>query len=141
MMEFHISRDARNRYHFAETLFSFTGNVVFANVAASRELAHRMNQVRDAQKYPEYAVNAGALYQITQSLSSRLAGSHFQIYQMELIAKFRMGVMQVGANTHQCLIKGQSGFDADDGEIQGIRQPQLDALLPPLDHPLEHKSG
>ncbi len=62
MMEFHISRDARNRYHFAETLFSFTGNVVFANVAASRELAHRMNQVRDAQKYPEYAVNAGALY-------------------------------------------------------------------------------
>ncbi len=47
MMEFHISRDARNRYQFAETLFSFTGNVVFANVAASRELAYRMNLVRD----------------------------------------------------------------------------------------------
>ena len=62
MMEFHISRDVRNRYQFAETLFSFTGNVVFANVAASREFAYRMNLVRDAQSHPERAVNAGALY-------------------------------------------------------------------------------
>jgi glycosidase len=62
MMEFHISRDVRNRYQFADTLFSFTGNVVFANAAASRELAHRMNQVRDVQKHPERVVNAGALY-------------------------------------------------------------------------------
>jgi hypothetical protein len=62
MMEFHISRDARNRYQFAETLFSFTGNVVFANVAASREFAHRMNLVRDVKNHPELAVNAGALY-------------------------------------------------------------------------------
>jgi len=62
MMEFHISRAARNRYQFAETLFSFTGNVVFANVAASREFAHRMNLVRDVAKNPARAVNAGALY-------------------------------------------------------------------------------
>jgi len=58
MMEFHISRSARNRYQFAETLFSFSGNVVFASVAASREFAHRMNLVRDAQNHPERAVNA-----------------------------------------------------------------------------------
>jgi glycosidase len=62
MMEFHISRAARNRYQFAETLFSFTGNVVFANVAASREFAHRMNLARDVQKHPERAVHAAALY-------------------------------------------------------------------------------
>jgi glycosidase len=62
MMEFHISRGARNRYQFAETLFSFTGNVVFANVAASRHFAHRMNLVRDVRKHPERVVNAGALY-------------------------------------------------------------------------------
>ena len=36
MMEFHISKGTRDRYQFAENLFSFTGNVVFANVAASR---------------------------------------------------------------------------------------------------------
>ena len=62
MMEFHISRGARDRYQFAGNLFSFTGNVVFANVSASREFAHRMNQVRDVQKHPERAVHAGALY-------------------------------------------------------------------------------
>jgi hypothetical protein len=33
MMEFHISRKARERYQFAESLFSYTGNVVFANLA------------------------------------------------------------------------------------------------------------
>jgi len=62
MMEFHISKGARDRYQFAGNLFSFTGNVVFANVSACREFAHRMNQVRDVQKYPGRAVHAGALY-------------------------------------------------------------------------------
>src|ERR1035438_1250426 len=62
MMEFHISRNARERYKFAETLFSYTGNVVFANMAACREFAYRMNQVRDVQNHPDRAVHAGKLY-------------------------------------------------------------------------------
>ena len=62
MMEFHISRNARDRYKFAETLFSYTGNVVFSNMAACREFAHRMNQVRDAERHPDRAVHAGKLY-------------------------------------------------------------------------------
>ncbi len=62
IMEFHISRAARERYQVQATLFSFTGNVVFANVAASRELAHRMNAVRKADEHPELAVNPGALF-------------------------------------------------------------------------------
>jgi len=62
MMEFHISRSARERYQFAESLFSLTGNVVFANLAACREFAHRMNKVREAEKHPEQAVHAGQLY-------------------------------------------------------------------------------
>jgi len=62
MMEFHISRKARERYNFAESLFSYTGNVIFANVAACREFAQRMNQVRDVEKHPELAVHAGKLY-------------------------------------------------------------------------------
>src|ERR1035438_2933320 len=62
MMEFHISRQARERYKFAESLFSYSGNVVFANLAACREFAHRMNQVRDVEKHPELAVHAGQLY-------------------------------------------------------------------------------
>jgi hypothetical protein len=61
-MEFHIARSARERYRFAETLFSYTGNVVFANMAACREFAHRMNLVREVEKHPERAVHAGKLY-------------------------------------------------------------------------------
>jgi len=62
MMEFHIARKARERYEFAESLFSYTGNVVFANVAACREFAHRINKIRDVEKHPEQAVHAGQLY-------------------------------------------------------------------------------
>ncbi|HEX8711254.1 MAG TPA: alpha-amylase family glycosyl hydrolase, partial [Terracidiphilus sp.] len=62
MMEFHIGRSARDRYQFSETLFSFTGNVVLADMPACRELTHRMNQVREADKHPDRAVHAGSLY-------------------------------------------------------------------------------
>src|ERR1700679_310281 len=62
MMEFHISRNARERYQFAGSLFSYAGNVVFANMAACREFAHRINLVRDVQKHPERAVHAGQLF-------------------------------------------------------------------------------
>src|SRR3954454_22451997 len=59
--EFHVSRSARDRYDFSHALFSITGNVVFADLAATREFAHRMNQVREAEKHPERAVNPGSL--------------------------------------------------------------------------------
>jgi hypothetical protein len=52
MMEFHIARKARERYQFAESLFSYTGNVVFANVAACREFAHRMNRFARLKSIP-----------------------------------------------------------------------------------------
>src|SRR5579863_4898367 len=62
MMEFHISREARERYEFSDTLFSFNGNVVFADMPACRTFAYRMNQVREADKNPDSAVHAGALF-------------------------------------------------------------------------------
>src|SRR6202161_1170631 len=62
MMEFHIARNARARYQFSDTLFSYAGNVVFANMAACRQFAHRMNLVRDAKNHPELAVHAGQLF-------------------------------------------------------------------------------
>ncbi len=61
-MEFHISRKARDRYGFSESLFSYNGNVILPNLPACREFAHRMNQVRDVQKHPELAVHAGQLF-------------------------------------------------------------------------------
>ena len=62
MMEFHIGRNARERYQFSTTLFSFSGNVVLADMPACRDLTHRMNQVREAEKHPERAVHAGELF-------------------------------------------------------------------------------
>jgi glycosidase len=62
MMEFHISRNARERYQVAETLFSYDGNVIFADLSACRTLTYRMNQVREAAKYPDRAVHAGAMF-------------------------------------------------------------------------------
>jgi len=62
MMEFHIARSARTRYAFDQTLFSFNGNVVFANMPACRAFAYRMNQVRNADLHPDEVVHAGKLY-------------------------------------------------------------------------------
>jgi len=61
-MEFHIARKARERYGFAESLFSYNGNVILADLSACRAFAHRMNQVRDVEKHPEQAVHAGQLF-------------------------------------------------------------------------------
>src|SRR5882757_7501285 len=61
-MEFHVSREARDRYEFDQTLFAFSGNVVFANLGASREFAFRMNERRNAENDPARTINPGALY-------------------------------------------------------------------------------
>lgn len=58
-MEFHISRQARERYKFDEALFAFNGNVIFANFHAARLFAQKLNQQRDVVNYPERAVRAG----------------------------------------------------------------------------------
>src|SRR3954452_627602 len=55
-MEFHISRAARDHYLFDDTLFSLTGNVVFANFHASRVFAQKINDKRDLARYPEQTV-------------------------------------------------------------------------------------
>jgi glycosidase len=58
-MEFHVSREARDRYRFDETLFSLSGNVLFANFHATRVFAQKMNDRRDLVRFPEQAVKAG----------------------------------------------------------------------------------
>jgi len=61
-MEFHISRAIREKLDVDDLLFSYTGNVVFGNVAASRKMASRLNEARGAESSPENTVNAGALF-------------------------------------------------------------------------------
>ncbi|MEP7158624.1 MAG: alpha-amylase family glycosyl hydrolase, partial [Chloroflexota bacterium] len=59
--EFHVSRDARQRYEFDEELFGLTGNVVFADFAAARRFAQKMNALRDLAADPGATVRAGDL--------------------------------------------------------------------------------
>jgi glycosidase len=60
-MEFHISRQSRDRYEFDQSLFSLSGNVIFANLRAARTFAQKINQRRDVIRHPERAVRAGEL--------------------------------------------------------------------------------
>jgi glycosidase len=59
--EFHISRRARDRYAFDESLFSLVGNVIIANFHAARVFAQKMNAKRDLVRFPERAVRAGQI--------------------------------------------------------------------------------
>ena len=59
--EFHVSRSARDRYRFDQSLFSLSGNVVLANFHAARLFAQRMNRERDLIRFPEQAVKAGQI--------------------------------------------------------------------------------
>ena len=65
-MEFHIARSLREKLDLGDLLFSYTGNVVFANVAASRRLALKLNEAHTAENggVPDLKrqVNAGALF-------------------------------------------------------------------------------
>jgi glycosidase len=60
-MEFHISRQARDQYEFDQSLFSLSGNVIFANFYAARAFAQKMNDKRDLIRFPESAVRAGQI--------------------------------------------------------------------------------
>ncbi len=67
-MEFHIARSFRKTFDLRDLLFSYTGNVIFANVAASRRLAIQMNAARvaaggpTAEEDPKSVVHAGQLF-------------------------------------------------------------------------------
>ena len=61
-MEFHISRLIRERINLDDLLFSYTGNVIFANVSASRKLAERLNALTDVQGAAEKTASGAALF-------------------------------------------------------------------------------
>ncbi|HEY0760686.1 MAG TPA: alpha-amylase family glycosyl hydrolase, partial [Acidisarcina sp.] len=125
-MEFHISRQARDRYQFGDTLFSLTGNVVFADLPASREFAHRMNQVRQAEAHPERAVHAGALYSmglIDEATHAVLARYREQFDPNVMTDALAWFSGQVGAeNLDKLLLKFVEHFPGVD-VYRGIESP------------------
>ena len=65
-----------------ESLFSYTGNVVFANVAASRKLAQQLNLARGTEKDPKRALQAGALF--AMGLIDELQHALIDAYRQEV---------------------------------------------------------
>ena len=60
-MEFHINREIRKEYELKDSLFSLTGNVIFADIKQCRELTVKFNQKQDPS-YPERFIKTGNLY-------------------------------------------------------------------------------
>ena len=61
MREFHISRQARDRFQFDQSLFTLNGNIIFANFHAARLFAQKINLSLDLVNFPERAVKAGQI--------------------------------------------------------------------------------
>ncbi len=79
-MEFHISRQVRDRYNFDQGLYASNGNVIFANFHAARSFAKKMNAQRDLVRYPETAIKAGQIN--AMGLIDEIL--HFIVYQYRL---------------------------------------------------------
>jgi len=61
MMEFHVSRKARDLYRFDDSLFTLSGNVIFPNFHAARVFSQKINGKRDLINFPEQAIRAGQI--------------------------------------------------------------------------------
>jgi len=57
--EFHVHRDAREKYGIDRPLYALSGNVVLADLQATRQLASEMNRHRDLARRPDAVVRAG----------------------------------------------------------------------------------
>jgi glycosidase len=79
--EFHIARKARDKYKFDDSLFTLSGNVIFANFHASRVFAQKINDKRDLIRFPESAVRAGQIN--AMGLIDEILHYVVQLYQEE----------------------------------------------------------
>ena len=60
---------------------------------------------------------------------------------MKFVAEIGMSVVQILADAHEGLVESESGFDANDGEIESVGEGDADALLTVFDHALEKEAG
>lgn len=63
-MEFHISKQARDKFKFDLSLFETNGNVIIGNFHSSRLLAASINKQKDLFTYPETAAKASEIFAI-----------------------------------------------------------------------------
>jgi hypothetical protein len=106
-MEFHIARSIREQIDLNDLLFAYTGNVIFANVTASRKLAERLNALNRERSDSDKSIRASELF--AMGLIDELSHA--------LIAKYRK-------NTDPLVLKDGLRF-----LTLGIGQQHLNDLL------------
>ncbi len=60
-MEFHISRQARERFQFDAALYALSGNCILVDPYAARVFAQKMNATRDLARHPEQTARASEI--------------------------------------------------------------------------------
>jgi glycosidase len=91
-MEFHISRQARDYYQFDQSLFSLSGNVIFADFYAARTFAQKMNQKRDLIRFPEQSVRSGQINAL--GLIDEILHYAFSLYRQQINPKVMAEAME-----------------------------------------------
>lgn len=100
--EFHVSRNAREKYHFDEQLFALNGNVVLADYAAARRFALSMTNVR-GQVVPASDINAmGLIDEILHILIRQ--------YDMQNPGVMKKALVAVGLDADTTLLKFTDDF-------------------------------
>ena len=86
-------------------------------------------------------VHSCAVGQIPERLRPRLAGAQLEVDQPQFVGEIRMREPELLADPLNRLVQAESGFDADDEQVERVRQPQADPMLALLGHPAERHAG
>ncbi len=108
MFEFHVAREARDRYQFDESLFATDGRVVIGDYQAAQRFAHRMNVVREADKHPERAARASDIYAmgLLDEMMHLMAARYRQQVEPGLFARALARLQeQVGADALEATLR------------------------------------
>jgi L-cysteine desulfidase/glycosidase len=82
---FHVKRASRERFQLSKELFSISGNVVFADFAAAKDFAHKLNLQYAAEKSGKH-ITPGNLY--AMGLIDEISHFIFHLYRTEIFPQF-----------------------------------------------------
>ena len=82
---FHVKRASRERFQLSKELFSISGNVVFADFAAAKDFAHKLN-TKFAEEKSRKHITPGNLY--AMGLIDEIEHYIFHLYRTEIFPDF-----------------------------------------------------
>ena len=82
---FHVKRASRERFMLSKELFSISGNVVFADFAAAKDFAHKLNTKFDEEKSGKH-ITPGNLF--AMGLIDEIEHYIFHLYRTEIFPDF-----------------------------------------------------